>query len=379
MGFSPHYLLDLIIAFCCFVCAGILVWWARALPSHVRRNVWLALGAMCILIAIGAALSASRINRRFPSAPVAYIRCAAMVAAFGLLYSFPILAATRKLGGFNPARRQAMRLGFAATASVPAAVGAFAFVTRNDLVYREVDVRLPAHAAALDGLRIVQLTDMHLGPFVSEGLIRRAVGMANDSKADLAFVTGDFINTKGDPLDACLKIVSGLRATAGIYGCNGNHEIYAEAERYATENAARLGMRILRSEAVPLVFNGVTLNLAGIDYQRKGSKYLEGVDDLILPGAYNLLLSHNPDLFPVAAAKGFDLTVGGHTHGGQVTLEMIHPALNPVRFRTPFVHGLYEKGDRRLYVSRGIGTIGVPARLGAPPEVVCLRLCATSS
>jgi predicted MPP superfamily phosphohydrolase len=270
-----------------------------------------------------------------------------------------------------------MKLGSAVAIAAPASIGTFAFVSRDDLQYREVDIRLPAHAAALDGLRIVQLTDIHLGTFVSERLVSRAVGMANEAKADLAFVTGDLINTKGDPLDSCLQIVSRLRADAGIYGCNGNHEVYAEAETYVHKNAAKLGMRILRDEAAPLYFNGVAINLVGIDYQRRGSRYLEGIEELLMPGAYNLLLSHNPDLFPVAAAKGFDLTIGGHTHGGQVTLEVVHPSLNIVRFTTPYVYGLYEQGASRLYVSRGIGTIGVPARLGAPPEVVCLRLCAT--
>jgi predicted MPP superfamily phosphohydrolase len=301
------------------------------------------------------------------------------VAAVFTLYVFPLAAAARKLGGFNPSRRRALKAGSALAIAAPASVAAFAFITRDNLNYREADIPLTAHAAALNGLRIVQLTDIHMGAFVSERLVRRAVGIANEFNADLAFVTGDLISTKGDPLDSCLKIVSGLRATAGIYGCNGNHEIYAEAEQYVTDNAPRLGIRILRGEAIPLQFNGATINLAGTDYQRRGSRYLEGAEQLIAPGAYNLLLSHNPDLVPVAAAKGFDLTVSGHTHGGQVTLEVLHPSLNIVRFTTPYVHGLYEKGGSRLYVSRGIGTIGVPARLGAPPEVVCLRLCATSS
>ena len=78
----------------------------------------------------------------------------------------------------------------------------------------------------------------------------------------------------------------------------------------------------------------------------------------------------------MAAEKGFDLTIAGHTHGGQVNFEMIHPALNIAKFITPFVYGVYENGPGRLWVSRGVGTIGVPARLNAPPEVVCLRLCA---
>jgi len=93
-----------------------------------------------------------------------------------------------------------------------------------------------------------------------------------------------------------------------------------------------------------------------------------------LPGAYNVLLSHNPDVFPVAAQKGYDLTVSGHTHGGQITVEIFDQFLNPARFYTPFVYGLYRHGGASAYVTRGIGTIGIPARVGAPPEIALLRL-----
>jgi hypothetical protein len=201
--------------------------------------------------------------------------------------------------------------------------------------------------------------------------------MANDARPHITLVTGDLISTKGDPLDKCLHLLRDLRADAGVFGCCGNHEIYAGAESYVSREAPRHGMRFLRSESAPLYFGNAVLNLAGVDYQRHGNPYLVDAEELLLPGAYNLLLSHNPDVFPVAARKGFDLTVAGHTHGGQIQFEIIHPSLNIVRFATPFVYGIYELDDKKMYVSRGVGTIGVPARVGAPPEVVCLRLCAT--
>ena len=97
------------------------------------------------------------------------------------------------------------------------------------------------------------------------------------------------------------------------------------------------------------------------------------------PGALNLLLSHNPDVFPTAVKKGFDLTISGHTHGGQVRVEILRQDLNVARFFTPYVDGLYREGRSSIFVSRGIGTIGMPARLGAPPEVALLRLCRSSS
>ena len=95
------------------------------------------------------------------------------------------------------------------------------------------------------------------------------------------------------------------------------------------------------------------------------------------PDATNILLSHNPDVFAVAARQGWDLTLAGHTHGGQVNVEILNQSLNAARFFTPYIYGLYRQGRSSIWVTRGIGTVGVPARLGAPPEVAFIRLCAT--
>jgi predicted MPP superfamily phosphohydrolase len=221
----------------------------------------------------------------------------------------------------------------------------------------------------------VQLTDIHLSPFLSERELAHCVGMANETYPHLALVTGDMISSSRDPLDTCLKHLSGLHAEAGIFGCLGNHEIYADAESYATIQGARLGIRYLRKEAERLRFGGATMNLAGVDYQLFRKPYLRGAEKLVEPGMFNVLLSHNPDVFPVAARQGYHLTVAGHTHGGQVRVEILREDLNIARFFTPYVDGLYNEGNRSIFVSRGIGTIGLPARLGAPPEVALLRLC----
>ena len=87
-----------------------------------------------------------------------------------------------------------------------------------------------------------------------------------------------------------------------------------------------------------------------------------------------MLLSHNPDVFPVAAEQGYHLTLAGHTHGGQVTVEILDQAINPARFFTPYVRGHYQLGEAAAYVTRGIGTIGIPARIGEPPEITLIRL-----
>jgi uncharacterized protein len=278
--------------------------------------------------------------------------------------------------GHRPARRRFFQAAYAAVFAAPPAAFAYGvFIERHQLYLREHKLEIPNLAPELDGLRLVQLTDIHLSPFLSRAELQRAVDMANETRAHVALVTGDLITTNRDPLDDCLDILAQLRADAGVFGCMGNHEIYANAETYVEREGARRGMRFLRSAATPLRFGKAVLNLAGVDYQRLGRRYLVGAERLVAPGALNVLLSHNPDVFPVAARQGYDLTIAGHTHGGQVRVELLNADLNPGRFYTPYIDGVYRRGTASIFVSRGIGTIAVPVRLGSPPEVSLVRLC----
>jgi hypothetical protein len=124
-----------------------------------------------------------------------------------------------------------------------------------------------------------------------------------------------------------------------------------------------------------LRFGAARLNLAGVDYQPFGERPLVRTAELIEDGAFNLLLCHTPVPFDRAAQLGFDLTLSGHTHGGQLNLELGRENLTFVRLYTPYIRGLYRQLGKQLYVSRGLGTVGVPLRLGADPEVTLLRLC----
>ena len=197
-----------------------------------------------------------------------------------------------------------------------------------NLSLREQDLMFPDLPKDLDGLRLVQLTDIHLSPFLSERVLARAVDMANETRAHVALITGDLISTARDPLDICLRQLSRVRADAGIFGCMGNHEIYANAEDYVEQQGARMGHRYLRQRAESLKFGQATLNFAGVDYQPSRKPYLVGAEKMVAPDAFNVLLSHNPDVFPVAAKQGYQLTIAGHTHGGQVRVEILRADLN---------------------------------------------------
>jgi uncharacterized protein len=362
------------------------LWILRRFAARAsRRARWLirtaALLSMASLV-LGFLLRFARFTKYFPGGWAGWGR--GLVITWALLSMLWLIAlAVRPLlprvrPGHSAARRNFLRAAQAALFGVPAAaVGYGVFVGRFRFQLREQKIEVPGLARDLDGLRLVQLTDIHLSPFLSRSQLDRAVAMANETRAHIALVTGDLITTALDPLDDCLQSLARLRAEAGIFGCMGNHEVYAASEDYTEIQGARLGMRFLRGAQASLRFGDAKLNLAGVDYQRYKKPYLVGAESMVAPGAFNVLLSHNPDVFPVAAGQGYQLTVGGHTHGGQVRFEILHADLNIARFFTPYVDGLYRQGASSIFVSRGIGTIAVPARFGAPPEVALLRLCRT--
>lgn len=342
-----------------------------------KRLIYLGVASSSALLVAGYLLEFQRVLQRLPVQSWTWVECASMVETVWLIGIVAALWISRKTTDFDPARRQMLQIAGGSLCAVPMVGTAVGIIRRNQFRLSEVQVPIANLPKDLDGLRIVQITDIHLSPFLSEREFARAIDMANETRANLALVTGDLITRRGDPLDACLHQLARLRADAGVLGCLGNHEIYARVQDYVTEQGRRIGIEFLRHGARQLRFGSAVINFAGVDYQQMHKPYLKGAEHLVVPGAVNVMLSHNPDVFPVAARQGYDLTVAGHTHGGQVDVEILHEHVDVARCFTPFVQGLYRRGSSSVYVSNGLGTIGVPVRLGAPAEVSVLRLCAT--
>jgi predicted MPP superfamily phosphohydrolase len=297
------------------------------------------------------------------------------VASYGiyLLYGF---FTSRRPPSYSPARRRLIQAAGTVAVAAPFAAAAFGvIVERTNFQVKEIDLPVPNLHPDLEGLRIGQLSDLHVSPWLSVRDLGRAVDMLNERKPNLTVVTGDVITQIGDPLDAAIRELGRLRADAGILGCMGNHERYARCEGYETREAAKYGIDMLRHRSRVLRWGNGVLNVAGVDHQSVRERdYLIGAEKLVIPGAANLLLSHNPDVFPVAVKQGYDAVLSGHTHGGQVTVEILNQTLNFARFVTPFVAGLYRLQGRSCYVTTGLGTIALPVRIGAPPEITVVRL-----
>jgi predicted MPP superfamily phosphohydrolase len=337
-----------------------------------------------VLLLLGYSFSLVAVLPHFPLNPtfgmlMGALTLAYLASATVLLVVHQALSAVRRQldAALNPGRRRALNAAGNLLMAAPfAAMGYGALVERTDFRLREIEVPVPGLPADLDGLRILQLSDIHLSAFLSEAELARVIDACRELHPHLAVVTGDLISARGDPLDACIRQLARLRSDAGTFGCMGNHEHWASAEKHAAERGARAGIRFLRGQNQALRFGQSVLNVAGVDYEPIGkpSGYLIGAERMVDPAAFNLLLSHNPDVFPKAARQGYNLMLAGHTHGGQVTVEIFEQTLNPARFFTPYVHGLYRSGAAAAYVTRGIGTVAIPARLGAPPEISLLRL-----
>jgi predicted MPP superfamily phosphohydrolase len=309
--------------------------------------------------------------------------------------ALPVAQATR----IEPARHTVFRYAAYLAGGLPFLAAVYG-ATVGRLRYRVVTVDVPlAHLPpSLDGLRIVYVSDLHIGDFIPRAAIRRAVDMINAVQPDLALLTGDLITSEHDPLEDGIAELSRLRVPLGVWGCHGNHERWAGVEARTQALLARDGMHVLRQQCAELSWRGGRFNLIGVDDQRERarpgepSSMLRSIAGLVRSDIPNILLSHNPETFPRAAALGIELSLAGHTHGGQLHFTLGNRQWSPARLITPFAAGLYRlpfgpttstASDETatcpqtyafLYVNPGLGTIGLPLRLGMPPEITVFTL-----
>lgn len=248
---------------------------------------------------------------------------------------------------------------------------------------REVEVRLRGLPAALDGFRIGQITDVHVGPFIDTEYLRAAVAAMNAARVDLQVMTGDLIDDLSQ-LDGTMAALSECRAPHGMLAVLGNHEHWRGIGPIlaAYEDVARRGgpVRLLVGDSHVFEHAGQRIRVVGVDYPMgaRGREARAARMRAMAEAAFRdarpseevvLCLTHHPDFFPHAAERGARLTLAGHTHGGQTALLGI-PLLG---FAFEYMLGRYRRGDNHLYVSGGTGH-WMPFRIGVPAEVTVLTL-----
>ena len=268
--------------------------------------------------------------------------------------------------------------------------------TKRRIEVTEHQVRLSGLPRDAEGLRIVQLCDLHVGPLFRDRAVRHALSVANRSDPDLIVLTGDLVSYRSMKyLVSAAREFRALRAPLGVFGCLGNHDHWESAAdvRSILEES---GVRVLINEN-HRVYDG--LWLAGIDDLMSGEPDLERMADGIPTDAAVVLLSHNPTVLSQVADRPW-LILAGHSHGGQIALPFLGPRRTArlpgirsfmylyewsgVRARGArtetistyrYPAGWYEEGQARVYVNRGVGfSQAFPIRINCPPEVACFTL-----
>ncbi|HEX6764392.1 MAG TPA: metallophosphoesterase [Polyangiaceae bacterium] len=262
-----------------------------------------------------------------------------------------------------------------------------ALVGRHDYTLEELDVRLPGLSKSLDGFSIVQLSDVHIGSFVGDAELEAGVEFVRRAKPDLVVLTGDLIDHDAALAEKLGRFVRRLvpLAREGVTAITGNHDYYAGIVPTVTA-LEKAGARMLRN-AGRVIGGSRGFALLGVEdvwakrFDPSAGPDLEGAIRSLPPidgksAARDLprvLLCHNPSYFERSAGH-VELQLSGHTHGGQVNL-VVKPG--ELFMKHGWISGLYERDGSRLYVNRGFGTAGPPARVGAPPEITRVVLVAS--
>jgi predicted MPP superfamily phosphohydrolase len=254
------------------------------------------------------------------------------------------------------------------------------------------EIKFPNLPAAFDGLRIVQLSDSHLGGFYgNQEKLEEVVDIIRDIKPDLLLFTGDMVNNFASEMEGWNSIWSRMGAPMGKFSILGNHD-YGDYSAWPSKAAKKanldaiirqeeeMGFRVLRNENVAIERNGERIRLAGVEnwglppFKQYGDldKAMAGIpaDDFVI------LLSHNPDHWAkhVNEKTNIPLTLAGHTHGAQFGLEVGRFKVSPIRLVYKYWAGLYKSNSQYLYVNRGLGYLAFPGRVGIWPEITLIEM-----
>lgn len=241
----------------------------------------------------------------------------------------------------------------------------------NSLSLEHLEIPLNRLPRKLDGFKIIHLSDIHHSPFTELAHIERAIKVANRLRPDMFVLTGDYVSHDRKYIGPVAEALGKLRARYGTYACLGNHDHWTDAEM-VTDRFLAEGIQMLVNEGVRVKADGASFWLAGVD------DYMVGKTDVpaALRGSYpdelKLLLAHNPIIFRQSVRSKIDLTLSGHTHGGQVKLRD-EEKKRLIRKRR-LSSGLHRRADSQIYITRGIGTVVLPVRYQCPPEISLLEL-----
>ena len=293
----------------------------------------------------------------------------ALLATAAFLVAFPF-------GAGDVAGRWTVLIG----AILLVLVALWGYAGSRRLVVRHIEIAHAALPARLDGLRVVQLTDLHVGPQTSRAFLARVARATRDADPHLIAYTGDQVDDHPADVDAFAAAFGALTAPLGVYAIPGNHDVYAGWSEVRRRLEA-MRVRVLVNDWVRLHHEGAEFVLAGtgdpagaqvVRGPESGAPDIERTLGAVPPGAFVLVLAHNPALFPALAARGAHVVLSGHTHHGQFSIPSRNWSLASLFL--DYAMGSYERDGAKLYISPGTNYWGIPFRIGALPEVSVVTL-----
>ncbi|MFA6467543.1 MAG: metallophosphoesterase [Bacteroidota bacterium] len=279
---------------------------------------------------------------------------------------------------FDTSRRTFLRsgvVGLSAYSFIGASSGA---ASAGEYEIKKKTITIPQLPEEFKGFTIGILSDIHSSIFMNKEDMDKYVSAMNELKTDLVVVTGDFVNSQTDEVYPFAEAFSNLHSPHGVYGCLGNHDYFArDVERVAKE-VDNCGVKLLRNDAVQIRKGNSYFNLVGVDDIGRNTppeEYMTKALAFAKNDQPKILLCHKPYYFEKAKELGFDLTLSGHTHGGQIVFGTIdRTPLSLAALASKYVSGLYTIDQSLLYVNNGIGFTGIPFRINCPAELTVLTL-----
>ncbi len=249
------------------------------------------------------------------------------------------------------------------------------FGERTWLTARQVSIPIPKLPPILDGFTIAHLSDMHRGPYISEGHIREAARIAMSYSPDMIVLTGDHISLSARYAKSFTAGIGSLKAKYGVFGVLGNHEYWTDEVERVTNAYRDAGITMLINESVPIAVGGVLWWLCGMDDIWEGHHDLDKTLANVPEEHFRILLCHEPDYADKAAARDIPLQLSGHSHGGQIRIPGIGPIRLPI-YAYKYPYGLQRVPNSKtlVYTTAGVGVTFPPIRINCRPEVGILRL-----
>ncbi len=280
---------------------------------------------------------------------------------------------------FDQSRRVFLRRSvYGLTAASFGATAYGMIVEKHGCEINQETLLVPGLPLEFSGYSIGLVTDIHSSMYMLKRDMDEYVRMLNAMGVDLVVVGGDIVNGAGDEVLPFADAFSGLRTRDGVYGVLGNHDFYSREPDRIAEVSAQAGVQILRDEGRIIRRGKSSIRLLGIDdvgnAPAAGRRMDTALASIPTEGP-SILMNHRPYFLDEAATRNIDVMLSGHTHGGQVVFgKFADTILTPAALASPFVWGLYRQGKTQMYVSRGVGTVGIPVRINCPPELTRIEL-----